>query len=133
VPLLTHVKEGEELQTEDLDEMILDQNVDKVINHIIQEVLHEDDTFEKYSIHKDDTFEEYSIHKDDMFDEYPIGMPNEAQRVVEDSVVWLCDAPIPVTIMTIPRTIDFESPSKSLTKGQCLTNTMVDFYLKYQE
>lgn len=45
--------------------------------------------------------------------------------MVQDSLVWPRDDLNPVTI----RTTDFES----LTKGQCLTDTMVDFYLKYQE
>ena len=47
---------------------------------------------------------------------------NEVQGVVQDSLVWPCDELNRVTI----RTTGF----KSLTKGQCLIDTMVDFYLK---
>lgn len=62
---------------------------------------------------------------DDTSKEYSIDMPNEAQTVVQDSLVWPCDDSNPVTL----RANDFES----LSKGQCLTDTTVDFYLKYQE
>ena len=103
LPLLTHVKEEDEELQKDLDEEMLHENVEEMINLIIQEV----------------------FHKDDTFDEDPIDMPNEAQRVVQDSLVWPRDDLNPVT----NRTTDFES----LTKGQCQTDTMVDLYLKYQE
>jgi len=78
-------------------------NVDKVINHIIKEVL----------------------YKYDSFEENPIDMPNEGHSVVQDLLIWPCDNSNPVTI----RTTNFES----LSKGQCLICTMVDFYLKYQK
>lgn len=75
LPLLTHMKEEDEELQKDLDEEMLHDNVEEVINHIILEVLHEDDTF----------------------DEGHIDMPNEAQRVVQDSLVWPCDDLNPVT------------------------------------
>lgn len=82
---------------------------------------------EKEELQKD--LDEEILHEnvyDDTFEEYSIDMPNEAQRVVvEDSFVWPCDDSNPVTL----RTTDFES----LTEGQCLRDTMVDFYLKYLE
>lgn len=46
MPLLTHVKEEDGELQKDLDEEMLHENVAKMINHIIQEVFHEDDTFD---------------------------------------------------------------------------------------
>ena len=81
---------------------------------------------EKEELQKD--LDEEMLHQnidDDKFEEYSIDMPNKAQTMVQDSFVWPCDYSNPITL----RTTNFES----LTKGQCLTDTMVDFYLKYQE
>ena len=90
-----------------IDEKVLHENVDDVINHILQKLLEEENTNEV------------------LCDEDSINESNEAQTKVQDSIVWPLDDPNPVTI----RAMDFQS----LSEGQCLTNTVVDFYLKYQE
>jgi len=89
-----------------VDEKVLNENANDVIDQILQELLQEENINE-------------------VSNEDDINVSNEAQIQVQDFVVWPSNDPNPVTI----RANDFQS----LTRGQCLTDTVVDFYLKYQE
>lgn len=93
-------------ESNDNIEQVLHKNVDEVINMILEEVLKEEDTNHVFS------------------EEDPIVVSNEASKTAQE-VVWPLNDPNPVVI----RAIDFHS----LNEGQWLTDTLVDFYFKYQE
>jgi Ulp1 family protease len=104
------VKEVESVQYDNQD---IDQNIKEALEDIqrmiVEEVLQEQDTSEV-------------LYEEDLID-----VPNEAYKTVQDiqEVVWPLKDSNPVVI----RVVDFHS----LNEGQCLTDTIVDFYLKYQE